>query len=271
MTTMQRPDDATLMAYVDGELDEAAAAAVDRAVAADPVLAQQVHVLRESTAALKAAFNGPLHEPVPERLLAPLGAQRAKPWRSWRTSRAFRPLAMAAAIGAVIVGGMAFYANSSYELPYQVVARPQGNWLNTVANYHSLYTRTAQRDERLLVDVNAEDLAYLESWFGKRLKRDVRLPDLQDQGFQIQGGRVMFVESLPAAQFFYKAVNAEDIVSMTIAQTRRPDVRWTADKRNGLHMIYWRKNGYAYIFTTAADKHVLHNVASSFNEDQEKI
>jgi anti-sigma factor RsiW len=266
--TMRRPDDATLMAYVDGELDEAAAVAVDRAIAADPVLAQQVHVLRESTAALKAAFNGPLHEPVPERLLAPLGAQRAKPWRN---GRAFRPLAMAATVAAVIVGGAAIYANSSYELPFQVVARPQGNWLNTVANYHSLYTRTAQRDERLLVDVNAEDLAYLESWFGKRLKRNVRLPDLQDQGFQIQGGRVMFVETLPAAQFFYKAANSDDVVSMTIAQSRRPDVAWTAVKRNGLHMIYWRTNGYAYIFTTAGDKNVLHNVASSFDEGQEKI
>jgi anti-sigma factor RsiW len=268
MTTIQRPDDATLMAYVDGELDEAAVAAVDRAVAADPVLARQVHVLHESTAVLRAAFNAPLHEPIPERLLAPLGAQRAKPWR---TSRAFRPLAMAAALGALIVGGTAFYANSSYELPFQVIARSQANWLNGIANYHVLYTRTAQRDERLLVDVNADDLAYLENWFGKRLKRDVRLPNLENQGFQIQGGRVMFVESQPAAQFFYKAANADDIISMTIAQTRRPDAAWTATKSNGLHMIYWRKNGYAYIFTTAADKHVLHNVASSFNEDQEKI
>jgi len=268
MTIMQRPDDATLMAYVDGELDETDVAAVDRAIAADPALARQVRVLRDTTAALRAAFNAPLHEPVPERLLAPLGAQRGRPWRA---RLAARHVAMVAALGALMVAGTVFYANSSYELPYAVVARGQGNWLNSVANYHLLYARTAARDERLLVDVGPDDMSYLEDWFSKRLKRDVRLPNLETQGFQIQGGRVMFVESLPAAQFFYKAANADDIVSMTIAQTRRPDVAWTATKRNGLNMIYWRTNGYVYVFSTTAGKHVLHNVASTFEEGQEKI
>ncbi len=268
MTTLKYPDDATLMAYVDGELDEAGVADMDRVIAADPALARHVHVLRDSTAVLRAAFNAPLHEPVPERLLAPLGAQRGRPWRAMFAPR---HAAMAAALGALIVAGGVFYANSGYELPYTVVARGQGNWLNSVANYHQLYARTAMRDERLLVDVGAEDMAYLESWFGKRLKRDVRLPNLETQGFQLQGGRLTFVESLPAAQFFYKAVNADDVVSLTIAQTRRADIDWTATRRGGLHMIYWRRNGYAYVFATAADKHVLHNVASSFEGDQEKI
>ncbi|MCK6450901.1 MAG: hypothetical protein L6R19_08610 [Alphaproteobacteria bacterium] len=268
MTTLRFPDDATLMAYVDGELDEAGVAEVDRAMAADAEVARRVRVLLDTTAALRAAFNAPLNEPVPERLLAPLGAQRGRPWRA---VSAARYAAMAAALGALVVAGGAYYASWGYELPYTVVARGQGNWLNSVANYHQLYARTATRDERLLVDIGADDMAYLESWFGKRLKRDVRLPNLETQGFQIQGGRLTFVESLPAAQFFYKAVNADDVVSLTIAQTRRADVDWTSTKRNGLHMIYWRRNGYAYVFATAADKHVLHNVASSFEGDQEKI
>ena len=78
---MQRPDEAQIMAYVDGELDTAAVAEVERAVAADPALSRQVRDIMDTNALLRAAFNAPMLEPVPERLLAPLGAQRPSPWR----------------------------------------------------------------------------------------------------------------------------------------------------------------------------------------------
>lgn len=265
---MQRVDESQLMAYVDGELDAAGVAEMERAIAADPALERRVQLLRDTTAALHAAFNPTLNEPVPERLLAPLGAQVKKPWRPGAVRRY---MAMAATLAIAVLGGMAFYANSYYELPFNIVATAQGNWLNSIANYHQVYVRTAARDERLLIDVGAEDLGYLEDWFGKRLKRNVRLPNLADQGFQIQGGRVMFVETQPAAQFFYKSVAGGDIVSLTIAQTKRRDAEWTMTKRADLHIIYWRKNGYAYVIAGAVDKRVLHGVAATLTEEQEKI
>lgn len=270
---MQRPDEAHLMAYVDGELDSAAAAAVERAVAEDPALERQVRDLMDSNALLRAAFNGPLNEPVPERLLAPLGAQRPRPWRAMagRFATGRRIAAMAASVALVAALGGAVAVNYGYELPYTITATAQANWLNGVVNYHQVYVRTASKDERLLVDVTAEDVGYLENWFGRRLKRDVRLPNLESNGFQLQGGRVMFMEGAPGAQFFYKAADGDGIVSLTIAQSRRRDQEWTQTKRNGLRVIYWRKNGYVYVFTGDVDKHVLHSVASSFTDDQEKI
>jgi hypothetical protein len=61
--------DETVMAYVDGELDEKARAAVDAALAADPELARRVareRVLRER---LRGEFAVVLKERVPERLI----------------------------------------------------------------------------------------------------------------------------------------------------------------------------------------------------------
>lgn len=263
---MQRQDDATLMAYVDGELDAAGVAGFERAMAADPALARQVRVLRDANTALRAAYNSALREPVPERLLAPLGAQP----RGWRAGTVRRYSAMAAALALAVLGGMAIYANSNFELPYTIQATSQTNWLNSVANYHSVYVRAATRDERLLVDVNADDMAYLEEWFGRRLKRDVRLPKLDAQGFQLQGGRVVFVEGQPAAQFFYKEVAGDAVVSMTIAQTRRRDVNWTETHRGSLLITYWRRAGYAYVFAGNVERHVLDAVASSVTDDQER-
>lgn len=71
--TMQ-PDDETLIAYVDGELDRAEAARVEAAIAADPALADQVRALRAGAAALRAAFGEPMRGEVPERLIATVNA-----------------------------------------------------------------------------------------------------------------------------------------------------------------------------------------------------
>ena len=66
--------DELLMAYADGELDAATRGEVERAIAADAVLAERARrqtVLRQR---LQAAFRPALNEPVPDRLLQALKA-----------------------------------------------------------------------------------------------------------------------------------------------------------------------------------------------------
>jgi hypothetical protein len=63
-----------LVAYVDGQLDAAQTAVVDDIIREDPEARTIVSVLRGSGEALKVAFNRPLQEKVPARLLAALGA-----------------------------------------------------------------------------------------------------------------------------------------------------------------------------------------------------
>lgn len=69
--------DELLMAYADGELDAATRSEVERAIAADAVLAERAQrqvVLRER---LQSAFRPALKEPVPDRLLQALQAAPA--------------------------------------------------------------------------------------------------------------------------------------------------------------------------------------------------
>jgi hypothetical protein len=63
-------DDETLMAYADGELDGAARAALEAAIASDSALAQRVARHRQLRRRLQAAFEPVLRESPPERLLA---------------------------------------------------------------------------------------------------------------------------------------------------------------------------------------------------------
>ncbi|HVC01647.1 MAG TPA: hypothetical protein VND80_05515 [Steroidobacteraceae bacterium] len=114
--------DETLMAFADGELDPAAAAAVEAALRDDPRLAAQLaehHALR---ARVQAAFAGELAEPVPRRLIdaatrappaavdapkiVPIDTVRTRRERSWR--RGLAPLAMAASL--VLGIGIGFVA-----------------------------------------------------------------------------------------------------------------------------------------------------------------
>ena len=59
-----------LLAYVDGELDAAARADVDAAIAVDPQLAQRVQQQQALRQMLSATYDPVLDEPMPARLLA---------------------------------------------------------------------------------------------------------------------------------------------------------------------------------------------------------
>ena len=100
--------DETLMAYVDRELDPASTAGIDAAIARDPELAARVERQRKLRAAVHAAFEPILQEPMPKRLLdAASGTTpvtrpaRARPRWTW-----FEWSAMAASVVlGVLIGG----------------------------------------------------------------------------------------------------------------------------------------------------------------------
>ena len=101
-----------LVAYVDNELEPSQRAAVEEVIREDPEARTIVAVLRRSAAAVKTAFDRPLREPVPTRLLAAVGAEDGSaitgkeiPWR-FRKLRLARPtvMALAASLAALVIG-----------------------------------------------------------------------------------------------------------------------------------------------------------------------
>jgi len=121
MTAMTRQPkpwvESMLVAYVDNQLEPAQRAAVEEVIREDPEARTIVAVLRRSAAAVKTAFDRPLREPVPTRLLAAIGATAGsaivsdvRPWRS-RKLRLDRPTitALAASLAALVIGFGAGY------------------------------------------------------------------------------------------------------------------------------------------------------------------
>lgn len=100
----------TLLAYVDGELDPAAAARVDAALADDPELAAAVARERALRRRLRSAFDPIGEEPVPERLIAAARGEtaRSQPAHSVRPPRRRAVWRYGGAMAAGIVVGVLF-------------------------------------------------------------------------------------------------------------------------------------------------------------------
>ena len=105
-----KPSDEMLMAYVDGELDAAAVAEVEAALAADPALLAQVQQQRALRARLQSAFAPVLDEPVPTRLREAVDAPARPPVidlsavRADRAARRWGPPQWAAMAASLFLG-----------------------------------------------------------------------------------------------------------------------------------------------------------------------
>ncbi len=120
-------DPERLGAYVDGELGDAAARAIEEAMAASPELRRTVEALREASALARAAFNAPLREPVPERLLATIDAgfaARARGTPATRPPRASRwpryAVAAAASFAVVAIGLGGGYLAADFRIEREI-------------------------------------------------------------------------------------------------------------------------------------------------------
>lgn len=163
--------DEMLMAYVDGELDADAVAAVDAALAGDPDLAARLARHRLLSGAVAGAYAGVAEEPVPERLLAavrspvepakvvsldafrkPKAAAPAPSWNRWGMIAAGLVAGLAVGLGiprgeAPMVGGdMKAHGQLASALESQLASSPKKDALVrvglTVRDRDGRYCRT---------------------------------------------------------------------------------------------------------------------------------
>jgi len=98
--------DETILAYVDGELGPAEAAALEAEIARDPGLARRIADHRALREAAAGAFAGVLAEPVPDRLLAAAMAEPAVVRADFGRSRRLAVPAWAAMAASLAIGVM---------------------------------------------------------------------------------------------------------------------------------------------------------------------
>lgn len=249
-----RIDDILLMAYVDGEVDGDTAREIEAAAASDPAIAARMRAFRDTAVLARSALAEALHEPVPERLLAvigPVGNRPAsvpwtrRPWAQFLTGW-WPAYSLAASLALVVIAiGTGNFGPVSQERVAVQAALANRGWLDNVVGSYRVYAKTLAKEERLLVDFNAEDIPELQKWFGSRLERDLDVPDFSGNGFTTQGGRLLVLEGRPAAQLVYYSERGE-LVALVIAFSNTPDQGLEATRRSDVNIVHWRRGGYAY-------------------------
>lgn len=269
---MQKPNDEMLIAYLDGELDASVCAEIEAWLERDAVMRNHVAGLADSARLLRAAFDPVLHEPVPERLLAAVRGETAAPVADIATERKKRSAerlggkswvqwAAAAGVAGLLAGGSAgFFLAGPGVSNRQTANLAASDWLDNIAGYHKLFV-SAGPDDLALVDVPANGGDARKAI--QKLPSDFRLPNLQPWGLQFQGARFVFIEGQPGTQLFYTTDNkALGPLTVVVANSTKPDLAPTFDRRDNLNVLYWRHHGHAYALVGAADIGYLWNISN---------
>jgi anti-sigma factor RsiW len=277
---MQKHNDETLVAYLDGELDNGERTDVEAWLDADPGARDRVLALAESATLLRSAFAELVHEPLPERLIAaargetiasleaeivplhPRQRETAMPTRRWHSG-----FAMAAGLAGLVVGGALTYFGNGVLVPTlhpgdrQVQTVSVNSWLDNAAGDYKL---TVNAGGTPLIDVPASgDNGEALQKISQNLPQQVRLPDLKPWGLSFRGARLVVVEGKPAAQLIYDTDNkAIGPLTLIIGSSKQPDIAPTFDKRQDLNLLYWRHQGRASVLVGQSEIGWLWGIAN---------
>lgn len=215
---------ALLNALIDGELDAANAAELDRHVASCAECTQTLDRLRAVRERILSAAD--VRNTAPDALrarIAAMGAPPARtrptgaPWHGWLGG------ALGGAMAASLVFSVAIARSSEHALEDQIVA----------SHVRSLLPGR-------LIDVATSDRHVVKPWFNGRVDFAPPVVDLKNQGFALVGGRLDFLDGHRAAVLVYR--RGAHIINLVIAPATRLSL-WTAHSvdRDGYHLRHWRR------------------------------
>ena len=177
-------------------------------------------------------------------------------------SRPWKIAAATAVVVAFVLGGFAGW--SLRDNPGNVpgdVAR-----LTAQALYaHKLYAAEVRHP----VEVTAAESEHLQQWLSRRVGTTLRAPNLEKQGLQLVGGRLLPTPSGNAAAFFmYENASGERFTLYCArAEVANSAMRYNEADKAGT--IYWVDGKVAYIVSGASERTQLWQVARAAYEQIE--
>jgi anti-sigma factor RsiW len=233
-----------LHAYVDERLDPAARQAVEAHLAERPEDAARVQAYREQNAALRAAFDPVLNEPLPDRL------------RRIDTSRRSARFAIAAGwlVAGIFVGWLA------HEIVGARLAPTPLSFARQAAVAHAVYSPEVRHP----VEVGADQQEHLVNWLSKRLGAKLKAPRLTAEGFELVGGRLLPGQTGPVAQFMYQDAKGKRLtlyISRIEGQPRETAFRFSQEDK--VAVFYWIDGALGYALSGELAKPQLLDVATA--------
>ena len=246
------PSDSQLSAWVDGELAGAEQAWVGSWLNQNPEAAARAQAWAGDRLALRELGQAALQTPVPAALQT----------RVWRVATPRWVLAASAAglllLGAVIgaLAGWQWQAQRSAQeiarLQTQTAAGTAQGWVQRAAYAHSVFTI----EPRHAVEVKAQE-EHLSRWLTRRIELPVKLFDLQAQGFELVGGRLLPDGPGKSAQLMYQDKQQRRVTVYLRKPEAGADAAFRYERQGDLGLFYWVEAGAGYALVGALPRDTL--------------
>lgn len=252
--TAPPPTEDDLHALLDGTLDPAQQEAVEAHLRANAADAERFQRWDDQKKALHRLYDGVLDEAIPERLsLFTL--------RHNRRRAAWTLVARAAAVAAVVVlsagaGWMARGMAYSHSHADVATATPM---VSDALSAHALFVV----ESRHPVEVAGNERAHLIGWLSKRLQTDLKVPDLQETGFALMGGRLLPSTAGPAAQFMYENKAGQRVTLYLRHDSGPSETAFQVAHQQAMQAFYWREDTLAYALVADLPRDQLMALADS--------
>ncbi len=250
---MNAQDDVTqdeLHAYVDGLLDPDDVERMEAWLAAHPEDAATVHAYRLQNTKLRQTFKSTQDDDIPDDMLQVVMGKKAK------TSPVTIPwMRLAASVALLLFGGMGgwlLHGQQNERAEYNSTA-----FVNQAVGAHRVFVSEVRHP----VEVPASQEEHLVAWLSKRIGTRLKVPSLQDQGFQLVGGRLLADHALPAAQFMYEDDNGKRL-TLYVRASNEEDAAFRFVSNNGDTAFYWIDEKFAYALIAPLKRSELTPVAN---------
>ncbi len=250
--------DADLHGYLDGQLEAARRAEVERWLASRPDERARIEIWQRHKALLHELLDPVMDEVLPPSLLARRATPRGSSWRA---------LAAGVAV-AVLSAVVAWTARGAFDRrDAQALASVDSRsgalsgFALRAAVAHAVYTPEVRRP----VEVNADQEQQLVTWLSKRLGTPIRAPALKEIGYELIGGRLLPGDTGPVAQFMYHDATGQ---RLTLYVTREPPktagtapTAFRFGKEGPVNVFYWVDKDFGYALSASVDRQELTRVA----------
>jgi anti-sigma factor RsiW len=232
------PDDNTLQAYLDEQLDAAMQDQVKRYLDSHPDAARKLEQLQQEQQRLRAELEHSVTTPAPRRL---------DPWHIRRAVRARqqRHLALAASLLLTLsLGTLGGWQLRDFSM--RQVYLP-------MADATQAYRMFAGNPMAQQVDLKSNQANQLQNWLNQHFVQAALLPDFSAYGFSPVGGRLMASDKGAAAMVLYQNQQGQAIVYYMRPPGELLNFGTGNRKEGNLLTQYWRQGRYFYAVVSATD------------------
>ncbi|ADX45777.1 putative transmembrane anti-sigma factor [Paracidovorax avenae ATCC 19860] len=264
-------DDDHLHALVDGRLPHEEAQALRRQLEDDPANRERVQAWEAQRKQLRG-----LHAHWEEAPVPPLLAQAAQDFRNRRlqASRAWSMAGLAASLVLAFGLGWTLHgtvrpadpASATLASPAPSTLPPTQRFALQAAAAHAVY----QPEQRHPVEVGAAQQEHLVQWLSRRLGRPLHIPDLQPQGYELVGGRLLPGDASPGgasgarAQFMYQNAAGQRVTLYLGALPAAPaETAFRYEGDGPVPSFYWVEDGFGYALSGPLPRDALLAIATA--------